>query len=164
MTNALIIPRRNVTVVTDCKKRWITCYLMLCRLIELRDPITDLCSLEPLLFDHELTTEQWQQANNLVTFFDPFYKATLELSKCNVYNYSLVYPQYKAITKHFKDTISLSSNDHHPFASPVLFKLKDYKAKVINDDSLMATFLDPYLKCNLKNSHKQRLMTKRDGE
>lgn len=149
---------RNLTVITDCKTRWNSTYLMLQRLIELREPMDELCVMEPLLIDHQLGQDHWQQAVNLVKFLEPFYNATVELSKRDTFNYSLVYPQFKALVRHCKETIAESANQHHTFASPALFKLKTYKSKVINDDSLMATFLDPYLKCNLKQSHKERLL------
>ena len=99
--------------------------------------------------------QMWQQAINLVKFLEPFHKATIDHSDASTFIFSHVYPQFESQVEHCQQIIARSNLDHHHFASPALFKLKVYKEKVINDVSLMATFLD--LKCNLKTNDENKL-------
>lgn len=79
----LLTQKCGKTVIADCPTRWSSCYMMLSRLIELRDPVRQVC--EEMGFDCLLKSE-WTKVENIVKVLQPFaeHTNTLQTNSCSL--------------------------------------------------------------------------------
>jgi hypothetical protein len=79
----LLTRKCGKTVIGDCPTRWSSSYMMLSRLIELRDPVIQVC--EEMAFDCLLKSE-WTRVENIVKVLQPFaeHTNTLQTDSCSL--------------------------------------------------------------------------------
>jgi hypothetical protein len=138
-------------LVSSCATRWSTAYLVVHRLIEVKD------SLPQVLLDHGLQMlqpEDWENLNNVDTLLQDFAEYTDIAGGESYITLSAVIPYYLALKLHLQTMATISSITE--VASMLLTELERRFSKLIdfqhvNHDPIyiVATMLDPRFKIAL---------------
>ena len=134
-------------VIQDVETRWNSEYSMLRRLLELKGPLS-LVLLEIGKVDN-LTTQDWQAAENYVEILEPLAKATEDVSGNRLPTRSMIIPILCEIQEHLQTYV-----ENHPgtvgvgFAKSLLHSLKSRFPLYVQNNStdVMCTLVDPRFK------------------
>ena len=129
------------SIVTDVTTRWNSLHAMLERMVELRQLFQFVISSDDSLQLAELNENEWTMIESVVKLLRPFLLFTKFASYENRFNLSASVILFRDLVTHCQ-----SFNEENPcfaMAQSAIQWLNHYKPKIINEDTLMATALDP---------------------
>lgn len=133
---------RPLKLVADVSTRWNSTYLMLRRVLKLKEPISKALLNMPDLRNIEI---DWEQLEEILDFLKPMHDMTVKFSEQNQNPISLIAP----ILPHLSQEMSKSAytnKDIKKAADDFLKKISLYDGKLYNDITEMAAILDPRIK------------------
>ena len=129
-------------VLLDVSTRWNSLYLMLQRMLVIREALEFICDTQIALAPFSLTVAEWDDVEQTVIFLRPFYEVTCEMSRAAEFNYSLVIVYYRNLLKHCQEQIAL--DEENLLIAIAYERLVSYKWKIETESALFATTLDPF--------------------
>ena len=152
-----IIKKNYLKLEIDVCTRWNSTFLMLEKLVRMREELDFLvCSNKQLTNDY-LKDEEWIQVQSIITLLEPMYKATKILSSSSYPTIGDVRLTFAGILQH----IDLYKNNHTLeeciMADSIRHKLEEYW-QILDESTTISTILNPcsklltFLSENQKNS------------
>lgn len=128
-------------LIKDIETRWNSTYLMLRRVLQLKEAVTRALDLMTELKNIKIC---WEDLADIVKFLKPFYDITNKISSGSTSTMSIVAP----VVPILKEELSCHFNNVYldEAAQNFVSKITKYEDKLINDLTITAALLDPRIK------------------
>jgi hypothetical protein len=140
----ILLNVKKLDLIKDVPTRWNSTFLMLERAYSMKTVLDYICSEKPEFNEYSL--QNWNSLKVILDFLQPFYEATVMLSKHEYPSIYYVFPIVDSLLDHM--TKFENVDILRDCIKAMITKLNEYSSKIQTDLAEIATILDPRLNNN----------------